>query len=310
MGEVLFKTMAEGLRFPEGPVVMKDGSVILVEVARRAVTRCHPDGRTEVVAQLDGGPNGAAVGPDGALYICNNGGFNWHETDETGLRPHGQATDYSGGRIERLDLKTGELKVLYTASDKAPLKGPNDLVFDAHGGFYFTDHGKIRPRDMDRGTVCYAKADGSFIREVVYPIMSPNGVGLSPDGATLYVAETFTCRLWAFTIASPGQLELLPWPQSPNGGRFVAGLGGYQGFDSLAVDAAGNICVATIYSGAITVVSPDGSKIEAIKTPDPFATNICFGGSDMRTAYVTMSSTGKLMTADWPTAGLRLEHEA
>lgn len=310
MKDIRFETVAEELRFPEGPIAMKDGSVILVEIARRTVTRCHQDGRTEIVAQLDGGPNGAAIGPGGALYICNNGGFNWHETEETGLRPHGQASDYSGGRIERLDLETGELKVLYTASDKAPLKGPNDLVFDAHGGFYFTDHGKVRPRDMDRGAVCYAKADGSFIREVIHPIMAPNGVGLSPDGRTLYVAETFTCRLWAYDVSGPGQIDLQPWPQSPNGGRFLAGLGGYQGFDSLAVDAAGNICVATIYSGAITVVSPDGGRIETVPAPDPFATNLCFGGPDLRTAYVTMSSTGRLMKAVWPTAGLRLEHEA
>lgn len=197
--------MASGLRFPEGPVVMSDGSVILVEIERRTVSRCHPDGRIEVVKQLDGGPNGAAIGPDGALYVCNNGGFAWHETPQTGLRPHGQAPDYSGGRIERLDLANGEVTTLYSASDKGPLKGPNDLVFDSHGGFYFTDHGKMRPRDMDRGAVCYAHPDGSFIQEVIGPIHSPNGIGLSPDGATLWVVETFTCRLWAFDIDGPGR---------------------------------------------------------------------------------------------------------
>lgn len=310
MKDIRFETVVEGLRFPEGPIAMKDGSVIVVEIARRTVTRCFADGRSEIVAQLDGGPNGAAIGPDGALYICNNGGFNWHEAQETGLRPHGQANDYSGGRIERLDLSTGELTVLYTASDKAPLKGPNDLVFDCHGGFYFTDHGKVRPREMDRGAVCYAKIDGSSIREVIHPIMAPNGIGLSPDGRTLYVAETFTCRLWAYDVTGPGELALAPWPQSPNGGRFIAGRGGYQGFDSLAVDAEGNVCIGTIYSGAITSISPDGSRIEVVSTPDPFPTNICFGGPDLKTAYVTMSSTGKLMKAEWPTAGLRLEHEA
>lgn len=310
MTDIRFETVAEGLRFPEGPVVMKDDTVLLVEIARRTVTRVHPDGRCEIVAQLDGGPNGAAVGPDGALYICNNGGFNWHESPETGLRPHGQAGDYSGGRIERLCLRTGEVRTLYTHSDKAPLKGPNDLVFDAHGGFYFTDHGKVRPREMDRGAVCYATIDGRSIREVIHPIMSPNGIGLSPDGRTLYVAETFTCRLWAYAVAGPGELRLEPWPHSPNGGRLVAGLGGYRGFDSLAVDGDGNVCVATIYNGAITVISPDGSRIEEVAAPDPFATNICFGGPDLRTAYVTMSSTGKLMKAEWPRPGLRLEYEA
>lgn len=306
MAKVEFEIIAEGLRFPEGPVAMPDGSVIVVEIEWRTVTRCHPDGRTEIVAQLEGGPNGAAIGPDGALYICNNGGFNWREDEQGGLRPHGQASDYAGGRIERLDLQTGDLKVLYTASDKAALNGPNDLVFDAHGGFYFTDHGKVRPRDMDRGAVCYATIDGSSIREVIYPIMNPNGIGLSPDGATLYVAETFTSRLWAFEVTGPGVLDLQPWPQSPNGGRFVAGLAGYHGFDSLAVDEQGNICIATIYSGGITVISPDGMTVTSIPAPDPLVTNLCFGGPDLRTAYLTMSSSGKLMKAQWPTAGLRL----
>lgn len=310
MNDIRFETVAEGLRFPEGPVAMKDGSIILVEIERRTVTRCLPDGRVEIVAQLEGGPNGAAIGPDGALYICNNGGFNWRETKAAGLRPHGQASDYSGGRIERLDLETGALEVLYTASDMAPLKGPNDLVFDAHGGFYFTDHGKVRERDMDRGAVCYAKTDGSFIREVIYPVMAPNGVGVSPDGRMLYVAETFTCRLWGYDIVGPGEVALQPWPDSPNGGRFIAGLGGYQGFDSLAVAANGDICIGTIYSGVVTVVSPDGDRIETVPTPDPFPTNICFGGDDLKTAYVTMSATGKLMKAQWPEAGLRLEYEA
>lgn len=310
MNDITFETVAGGLRFPEGPIAMSDGSVILVEIERRTVTRVHPDGRCDIIAEIGGGPNGAAIGPDGALYICNNGGFNWHETPETGLRPHGQATDYAGGRIERLDLETGELRVLYTASDKAPLKGPNDLVFDAHGGFYFTDHGKVRPREMDRGAVCYATIDGTSIREVVYPIMSPNGVGLSPDGRTLYVVETFTCRLWAFEVTGPGELALRPWPQSPNGGLFLAGLDGYRGFDSLAVDGDGNVCIATIYSGTITVISPDGTVLDDVPTPDPFATNICFGGPDLRTAYVTMSSTGLLMKAEWPRPGLRLAFEA
>lgn len=299
-----------GLRFPEGPVVMEDGSVIVVEIERRCITRCWPDGRNEVVAETGGGPNGAAIGPDGALYICNNGGFDWYESQETGLRPHGQAQDYSGGRIERLDLTTGELKVLYTDSDKGALKGPNDLVFDDAGGFYFTDHGKMRPREMDRGAVCYAKIDGSFIEEVIGPIHSPNGIGLSPDGKTLWVVETFTCRLWAFDIAAPGQLQKEPWPASPAGGRFVANLSGYKGFDSLAVDADGNICIATIYDGAITVIAPDGQLVDVITFADPFCTNIAFGGADMRDAWVTLSSTGELVKMRWPRPGLKLAFNA
>ena len=158
------------------------------------------------------------------------------------------------------------------------LKGPNDLVFDRHGGFYFSDLGKVRAREMDRGAVYYAKADGSSITEVAFPMVTPNGVGLSPDEKTLYVAETEPARLWAFDIVEPGVVRKEPWP-SPHGGRLVAGVGGYQRFDSLALDAEGRICVATLINGGITVISPDGRHIEHHPMPDPMTTNICFGGA-------------------------------
>jgi gluconolactonase len=302
-----FRTLAEGLQFPEGPVAMPDGSVLLVEIAAGTLTRVMPDGTKTVVAHTGGGPNGAALGPDGKCYIANNGGFEWHREGGT-LRPLVQARDYAGGRIERVDLATGAVEVLYRACGEVPLKGPNDLVFDAHGGFYFTDLGKRRVRDMDIGTVYYAKADGSFITEVAHPLMTPNGIGLSPDGNTLYVAETEAARLWAFPIEAPGVVRKEPWP-SPHGGRIVAGMGGYQRFDSLAVQADGRVCVATLVNGGITVIAPDG-QAEHHPMPDPMTTNICFGGPDLKTAYITLSWTGRLVAVDWPAPGLCLHHAA
>ncbi|MDA0224726.1 MAG: SMP-30/gluconolactonase/LRE family protein [Proteobacteria bacterium] len=301
---IALREIATGLRFPEGPIAMPDGSVLLVEIERQTLSRVQSDGRIEVIAKLGGGPNGAAIGPDGAVYVCNNGGFLWHE-DKHGLRPLGQAADYSGGRIERVDLATGEVRVLYTASDKGPLRGPNDIVVDRAGGLWFTDLGKARGRDLDRGGVYYAAADGSSITEVVYPLLTPNGIGLSPDESRLYVAETHTGRLWAFDLEGPGRIRRRPFP-SPNGGELVAGLPGYQLFDSLAVDSAGNICVATLFNGGITVISPDGRKIEHLPMPDLYTTNVCFGGPDLRTAYATLSVSGRLVAFDWPRPGLAL----
>ena len=69
------RVLATDLEFPEGPVVMPDGSVVLVEIRGQRLTRVYPDGRKEIVAKIPGGPNGAALGPDGKVYICNNGGF-------------------------------------------------------------------------------------------------------------------------------------------------------------------------------------------------------------------------------------------
>lgn len=306
------RELATGLQFPEGPVAMDDGSVLLVEIARGTLTRVTADGRVQVVADLGAGPNGAAIGPDGAVYICNNGGFEWTRDPGNCLRPIGQAHDYSGGRIERVNLNTGKFERLYEQVDGIGLRGPNDLVFDAHGGFYFTDLGKVRHHEMDRGGLFYAQPNGSSIHAVSRPAMTPNGIALSPDGQTLYYAETEGARVWAFDITAPGQVRKDPWP-SPQGARMVtASPGGhYQRFDSMAVDAQGNICVATLLHGGISIVSPDGQTVQHIPLPDLYTTNICFGGPGHRTAYITLSGTGRLIAVDdWPVAGLGLNFNA
>ena len=127
---------------------------------------------------------------------------------------------------------------------------------------------------------------------MAFPCLTPNGIGLSPDGRVLYVAETEPARLWAFDITAPGVVNKQGWP-SPHGGRLVTGLGGFQRFDSLAVDAAGNICGATLIAGCISVIAPDGSPVRQVAMPDSVTTNICFGGPDLRTAYVTLSGTAR-----------------
>jgi len=296
------RVLASGLRFPEGPVAMADGSVILGEIAGGAVTRVAPDGTLSEIGKAGGGPNGLALGPDGALYLCNNGG---NEYAEGGFLSTGPSADYAGGTIQRIDRKTGETRLLYTHCGAHKLSAPNDIVFDRAGGFYFTDLGKRRARDRDHGGVYYALPDGSKIAEIAYPIVSPNGVGLSPDEQTLYVADTETSRLFAFDILEPGRIKKDPFP-APYGGRLVCGLPGFQRFDSLAVTAAGNICVATLITGHITVIAPDGRVLRQAKTPDVYPTNICFGGADLRTAYITLSASGQLAAMPWPEPGLRL----
>ncbi|HEY3484854.1 MAG TPA: SMP-30/gluconolactonase/LRE family protein [Ilumatobacteraceae bacterium] len=303
-----FTEITSGLRFPEGPIAMPDGTVVLVEIFGPRLTRVHPDGRQETIAEIEGGPNGAAVGPDGAIYICNNGGC-FTPVEVAGLLLPGPIdhSRYIGGRIQRVDPATGNVTDLYTECNGRPLRAPNDLVMDGHGGFYFTDHG-IRDneaRTSDITAIYYAKADGSEIREVVFPVEGPNGIGLSPDGHTLYWAETHTGRVMRRTITGPGELApTLPLDTSV----VLHGAPGMQLFDSLAVDGAGNVCVATIVNGGITVISPDGATVEHVPTGDLLTTNICFGGDDLRTAYVTVSGTGRLLATRWPYEGLRLAH--
>jgi len=298
-------TLAEGLRFPEGPVAMADGSVLLVEIARGTITRVATDGTKTVVATPGGGPNGIAPGPDNTLLLCNNGGFAWHEAPGM-LRPIGQAPDYAGGRIEVVDIATGRVRTLYDRCGEHRLKGPNDLMLDGKGGFWFSDLGKVRARDRDHGGVYWAALDGSHIVEAAFPVPGgANGIGLSPDGETLYVAETETGRLWAFDIMGPGKLRHSPWP-SPHGGNLLCQFPGFRRLDSLAITAAGNIVVATLVSGEITTVSPRGEIPDVVKMPEPMPTNICFGGADRRTAYITLSTTGQLVAMPWPEPGLAL----
>lgn len=304
------RLVASGLSFPEGPIPLDDGSVVLVEIRRGTLTRVGTDGSVEVVADLGGGPNGAALGPDGKVYVCNNGGFEWHDAGGLAV-PGGQPVDYSGGRIERVDLTTGAVERLYDACDGHPLNGPNDLVFDGHGGFYFSDHGKTRARERDLGVIYHAMADGSAITEVVFPVEMPNGVGLSPDGSTLYYAETNTGRVWRRQITGPGVLApTLPYNPADLVGTVPApGL-----LDSLAVDADGGVCVATLVADpGVTRFTADGSARQLVAFGsdywDPLTTNIAFGGPDLRTAYVTLSGTGRLIACTWPSPGLPLHHQ-
>ena len=299
-----FVEVASELSFPEGPVALPDGSVVVVEMMKQCITRIMPDTTKQVVAEVAGGPNGLAIGPDGVLYLCNNGG-SFSKRIHNGLTYPGPFDPdlYIGGRIQRVDLNTGEVTDLYTQCDGRKLRGPNDIVFDKHGGMWFTDHGIRHDRNFDLTGIYYAKTDGSMIREVIFPCQAPNGIGLSPDGQTLYWAETFNGRVYQANISGEGEVSGFN-PSSPR--SCLSGLPGLQYLDSLAVDSAGNVCVATLVNGGITVISPSGEIIEHIATGDPMTTNICFGGTELRTAYITLSGLGKLVSMTWPRPGLKL----
>ncbi len=301
------REICRGLKFPEGPVAMPDGSVILVEIERKTLTRVSVDGEVSVIADCGGGPNGAAFGPDGKMYICNNGGFEWSQSGPFKRPGEELAKDYVGGSIQSVDLATGSVETIYTECDGESLKGPNDIVFDRQGGFYFTDLGKRRGRQIDRGSLFYARIDGSSITELIHPFDTPNGVGLSADEKKLYVAETNAARLWAFDIESPGVIKKdgpsLFWP-----GHLLHKFNGYERLDSLAVDSEGNVVVATLGTGCVTAISPTGQIRARVAVPefDLMVTNVCFGGPDLRTAYITASGLGRLYAIDWHCPGLPL----
>lgn len=298
--------VTDGLLFPEGPIAMADGSVLLVEMARQTLTRVKPDGTRETVAEVGGGPNGAAIGPDGAAYVVNNGGAltfpeGWQEAGKLGLPAR-----YEGGYVQRVDLATGKVTTLYDQCDGKPLNAPNDIVFDRQGGLWFTCFGFSDGESRRLGGIYHARPDGSHIRRLRSEQISPNGIGLSPDERTLYWVDSMLQRAWALDLDAPGS----PPPEvGHESGRVLVNLPGMQWFDSLAVEADGRIAAATLFNGGITLIDPASGACEHVPVPDPITTNICFGGPDMRTAWITGSATGTLFKCRWPRPGLRLNFQ-
>jgi gluconolactonase len=317
-----FEIVATGLEYPESPVACPDGSVILAEVKGGRLTRVKPDGTKETVATTGGSPNGVAYGPDGKLYVCNSGGFVWIPVGPlwvTGDQP----PDYQGGSIQRVDGSTvTTLYTTFTATDPVtkqpvtlPLKGPDDLVFDATGGFWLTDWGKTRWRDRDVTGVCYARPDGSGVKEVIFPLNAPNGIALSPDGKRLYVAETYTRCVLRFDLSAPGVVA--PNPRTLDGSYLLtAAIPGQGILDSMRVDAEGNVWATTMLphgadprtNGGLTIISPEGEILQfleiAVGSPVPLPSSLCFGGEDRRTAYVTCGGSDMLVKVRVSVPGL------
>ena len=187
------------------------------------------------------------------------------------------------------------------------MRGPNDLVFDRHGGLWFSDLGKRRAREMDVGGMYYLKPGMKEIVEVVHRrAAGQRHWSVAGREHCLYRRDADGAAVGVRDCPNPARLKPRDVIYRGERGKPIAGLGGYQMFDSLAVEAYGNVCVATLVSGCISVIAPDGTLVEQVPTGDRVTTNIAFGGPDLKTAYITLSGKGELIAMDWARPGLAL----
>lgn len=332
------RVLATGLGYPEGPIHCADGSILLVEIKSEKLTLISADGsQKQTIAKINGGPNGAAVGPHGEILICNSGGFEWIPIPNAqdpiiwvaGDQPH----DYIGGHLQSVDPHTGEVTTVvshcthreFPPGNKVPdwmpaypLCGPDDLVVDEVGGIWFTDYGKIRERDKDVTGIYYLSPDRTTLTQKVYPLNNPNGIALSPDNKRLYVALTFERKVVYYELEQAGEIK--PNPAVIDGSYLLsADLPGQSVLDSMAVDSQGNVYVATmlpegnnpVSNGGISIISPTG-EVEYVgieledKQPVPLPSNICFGGPDLKTAFITCGGSGLLISMPCEIPGLPL----
>ena len=341
-----FTEVASGLQYPEGPVWLPDGTLLAVDVKAGTLVRFKscPQNPDKYIAaapvNLGGSPNGAALGPDGALYICNSGGFFFQTLGPPLLPftlniPVAPSPTYKGGIIQRVSLADGTFETWCATNSVAPavtsclsprtplpldprgLRSPDDLVFDSTGGMWFTDWGKPEAFSRDITGVYYLPA-GSHTPILKIPGReSPNGIVISPDGKRLYVAETNPRCIQYWELDGPGSIKCNP--RGLDGAFLHTGAfpGGGQP-DSMKIDRDGNLYVATLIpkgldptsSGGISVFSPEGKLADYIELtvggiPEPLPSNICFGGPDRRTAFITLAGTGRIVSCRMKIPGLK-----
>ncbi len=248
--------------------------------ASRVMKKSLPDGEIVVIRPNNGMTASLKQTPSGTLYACEMIAHRITELDTAGTVLRTVVGEYDGKRID----------------------GPNDMVLDRKGGFYFTDSQFIgnEQKMQDKPAVYYVRADGTVVR-VAEGVVFPNGLGLSPDGGTLYLTNTQGKDLLAYDVAEDGALS---------NGRPFAELElteanketGMSGADGMTVDSAGNVYVATTQGFGIQVFDPSGKHIGNISCPAP--TNNCsFGGTDLKTLYV--SAKDGIYTIPTVNAGFR-----
>ena len=234
--------------FTEGPAVDAKGNVFFTDIPRSLIYKHSLDGKLSVWRKDSGGANGLFFDQKGNLLACEG----------------------NRGRVTSID-PNGKVVVLADKYDGKRFNKPNDLWIDPAGGIYFTDpvYGRFKIT-QDGQHVYYRSPDGKKITRVIDDMKKPNGVVGTPDGKFLYVADRGAGKVYRYDIAKPSELS---------GKKLFAPVGS----DGMTVDDEGNVYMTT---EDVPVYSAKGKLIERIATP-MIPTNVCFGGPDMKTLFIT-----------------------
>ncbi len=270
-----------GIPFAEGPVWCADGTVVATSVAAGALFRVWPEQqKVERIADTKGGANGAALASDGSILVTQNGGI-----DFAGLPGVFATLPKCVATEPGIQLATPDGTVTYLARDG--FHGPNDLAVTDDGRVIFTDPGHYPPSDEETGRVMALERDGS-VTTYADGFYYCNGVVLEADGTVVVVERRGLQRVF------------------PSGEReWVVETLGKGGGDGFCRDVDGRFYVASTIEHGIRVVDRDGSIVDFLPIEgDGLSTNCCFGGSDMRTLFVTDALPGNLVAFEsMPTAG-------
>lgn len=257
--------------FIEGPCFDPQGNLYLVDIPHGRIMRVSPQLEWSVAAEYDGEPNGLAWHPDGRVLIA----------------------DYKNG-ILALDPASGTVSPVIARRNSERFKGPNDLIVASDGDIYFTDQGQTGLHDPT-GRVYRLRPDGQ-LDCLITNAPSPNGLVLSPDEKVLFVAMTRDNSVWRLPLLADGSTSKV--------GRF-AQFYGVSGPDGLTMDRDGNLFVAHASLGAVFVLNPHGEGIAKIEScAGRTITNVTFGGPWHSTVYITDSSSGAVLSAEWNTPGV------
>ncbi len=253
-GAVLMK-VADGFRYTEGPAWSPDGKLYFTDRSTSQIMAWSPTEGLTVFRVDPDGANGLAFTASGDLISC-----------ETGAR-----------RVVSIS-KDGVETVLADSYGGKKLNAPNDAWVDARGGIYFSDH-SMRSKEVleqERDNVYYLTPDRSNLVAVTNDLQYPNGIVINPDGTRLYVTDSGANKTYVYTVNQDGSLK--------DKAVFVD-----EGYDGLAIDERGNVYI-TPQAPYVSVYDPAGARIDEIPIPTRPA-NICFGGEDMRTMFITAGNT-------------------